>query len=229
MAFFLTPDSRTPCSDGEDSSWRSGLLIWSRRGSQLTAETSRTQHSCGLRRPDLAGSGGCAGNGVPAGPDTPSFPGSWPFEKRRAPLPSQEGPVRHGSRRGRVVSDFFLFEGCGLAGVGGTTGMTFGSSPYQVRQRHADLVRGPRPAGGPRPGRATAVKNRARPASHQTVGLPGLRPRTPARDSWSSDIGVSSLRLAPWVPVRPRLAGRPVAQWRRKRLMSKTSLVCSMG
>src|SRR5262249_22502920 len=52
--------------------------------------------------------------------------------------------------------------------------------------------------------------SRARPASHQSARLPGLRPRTPTADSWARDIGVSSLRLAPSAPVRPRLAGCPV-------------------
>jgi hypothetical protein len=68
---------------------------------------------------------------------------------------------------------------------------------------------------------------RARPASDQGGRMPGRRPRTAAADSWSRDQGVSSLRLAPWAPVRPRRAGRPVAQGLTKRLPSKTSLVCS--
>jgi hypothetical protein len=69
---------------------------------------------------------------------------------------------------------------------------------------------------------------RKRPASQHSVRLPGLRPRTPAADSRSIDIGVSSCWLAPQAPVRPRLTGRPVAQCRTKRCPSKTSLVCSM-
>ena len=70
-------------------------------------------------------------------------------------------------------------------------------------------------------------KKRARPASHPGVGLPGLRPRTPDSDSWSTDNGLSSLWLAPSAPVRRRLAGRAAAQCLTKRLTSNTSFVCN--
>jgi hypothetical protein len=73
-----------------------------------------------------------------------------------------------------------------------------------------------------------ARRRQARPVSHQSGGLPGLRPRTPTTGSWPSDNGVSSLWLAPQAPVRRRLTGRPVAQCLTKRSTSKTSLVCSM-
>jgi hypothetical protein len=43
-------------------------------------KASRIQHSCGLRRPRSAEQGGCAGDSVPAGPDTYTFPAPWPFK-----------------------------------------------------------------------------------------------------------------------------------------------------
>ena len=123
-----------------------------------TAKTNRTRHSDGLRRPSPAGSSGCAGSTVPAGPDTHSFPVSWPLEKRRAHLPRRVGPVRHGSRRGRSVRRFLLFEGCGPAGVGRTWDGALAPSPCSVRQPRADLVSSPGPPAGRRPvGLTTAV------------------------------------------------------------------------
>jgi hypothetical protein len=192
--------------------------------------TSRTQHSCGLWRPRPAGRGGCAGGSAPAGPDTYRCPGPWPFEVRLA-RPAGGRPVRQGSRLGRVVVGVFLLAGFRSGGGRGCAGLVL------AHQARSSLVTRLWPRSRWRPPThrravarwATAVsRKRARPASHQTVGLPGLRPRTPATGSRSTDRGVSSLWLAPRAPVRPRLAGRPVAQDRTKRWTSKTCLVRSM-
>jgi hypothetical protein len=190
--------------------------------------TSRTQHSCGLRRPHSAEQGGCARNSVPAGPATRSFPAPWPFEVRRAHLLQGRGQLGSAHGRGGSSGDS-PFSGALRRGSGGPWDGASAPSPFSWDSRVL-IPFVPRPTSGPRPGRgATAVSRRARPASHQTGRLPGLRPRTPVADSWSPDSGVSSWWLAPSAPVRPRLAGRPVAQCLTKRLTSKTSLVCSMG
>ena len=122
-------------------------------------------------------------------------------------------PVRSGSRAGRVVGRFLLLQGrCGggredlgrVPGRPGTEPVTVDSfvlSPFVPRPTSAALWC-----------TNTANNNkRARPASHPVGGLPGLRPKTPDVDSWSSDNGLSSLGLTPKAPVRRRLAGRPMA------------------
>ena len=149
-------------------------------------------------------------------------------QRRRAHLPRGRGQLGKAHGWGGSSGDGFLLRG-GPAGVGRTWDGASAPSPYSVRQPRADLVS----SSDPPPGRGPVIAprsevSRARPASHQTGGLPGLRPRTPAAGSRPTDDGVSSLRLAPWAPVRPRLAGRPVAQGLTKRLTSKTSFVCSM-
>ena len=230
-AFFLTPFLRGHGSGGEGTASATRLAIGGRRDSWPgRPRTSRTQHSYGLRRPDPAGPGGCAGEQAPAGPDTHSCPGPWPFKERRAHLPQGRGQLGTAHGWGGSSGDGLLPRGCGPAGVGRTWDGASAPSPYSVRQPRADLVSSPDPP----PGRGPMTDHRgqrgrrARPASHQSVGLPGLRPRTPGAGSWPSDSWVSSLRLAPSAPVRPRLAGRPAAQCLTKRLTSKTSLVCSM-
>ena len=205
------------------------LAIGGRRGSWPRGpRTSRTQHSCGLRRPGPAGPGGCAGEPAPAGPDTPSFPGPWPFKKRRAHPPQGGGQLGRAHGWGGSSGDGLLLRGAARRGSGGL-GMVL---RHQART-HGGSV----PLTSFRP---PTHRRAAAPASHrsQEVGR-GRRPiqasgcrgcgRGPTRaDSWSRDVGRSSLRLAPLAPVRHRLAGRPVAQCRRKRLISKTSLVWSM-
>src|SRR5262249_26680325 len=155
------------------------------------------------------------------GPDTHPFPAPWPFEERRAHS-ATECPVRPGSRAGRVVGRFLLpgAPRWGRVDWGGG----FGTEPVTLGQLRAEPVQSPthprRAAGVP-----TAVPKRA-----GTAGVPskrpaaGAMPRTPDPDSWSTDNGLSSHGLAPSAPVRRRLAGRAVAQWRTKRWTSKTAL-----
>src|SRR5947209_17987381 len=67
-AFFLTPFLRSYGGGGEDTASATRLAIGGRRDSwPRRPRTSRTQPSCGLRRPGSAGPGGCAGEHAPAG------------------------------------------------------------------------------------------------------------------------------------------------------------------
>jgi hypothetical protein len=188
--------------------------------------TSRTQHTGGLWRPRSAERGDCARDYAPAGPDTPSFPAPWPCEVRRARLLSRRCQL--GSAHGRGGSSgVLLLLGGAAAGVGGTWEGASAPSPFSLRQPRADRVASPDPPPRRAPRDHGGRCRRARPASHQSVRMPGLRPRTPAADSWSPDTGVSAQGLAPWAPVRRRRTGRPVAQCLTKRWTSKTSLVRS--
>ena len=93
--------------------------------------------------------------------------------------PRREGPVRPGSRAGRVVRRLLLFWGGAAAGVGWTLGGASAPNPLPW-DSYALSPLVPRPTAAARPIRAPRFRNkRARPASHQSVGLPGLRPRTP--------------------------------------------------
>ena len=102
-------------------------------------------------------------------------------------------------------------------------------SPYSLGQLRADPVSFPDPP----PGRGpvwpprSVIKAGAAgvPSKRQDAGA--AAEDTHSRAHWSSDSGLSSLRLAPSAPVRLRLAGRPVSQCLTKRLTSNTSLVCS--
>jgi len=176
----------------------------------LGLRTSRTQHSCGLRRPRSAEQGGCAGDSAPAGPDTYTFPAPWPFEVSSGSPP--EGGVQFGRAHGRGGSsgDSSFFRGAAV-GVGRTLGGCFGTEPVPVDSFVLSPFV-PRPTSAALWCTDTAIRNNwARPASHPAGGLPGLPPKTPDTDSRSSDNGLSSLGLTPKAPVRRRLAGRPVA------------------
>ncbi len=155
-------------------------------------------------------------------------PGSVAIQVCDGLSPRREGPVRPGSRAGRVVRRLLLFAGGAAARGRVDLGRCLGTKPVTLGQLHAEPVCSPtHPRGAA--ARGTAFRNRrVRPASHPSVRLPGLRPRTPEADSWSSDNRVSSSGLAPLAPVRLRLAGRAVVQCLTKRLTSNTSLVCSM-
>jgi hypothetical protein len=144
--------------------------------------TSRTQHTCGLRRPRSGERGGCAGGQAPAGPDTRSFPAPWPFEDRRAHLRQGRGQLGSAHGRGGSSGDS-SFSGAPRRGSGGPWDGASAPSPF-TWDSFALIPLVPRPTPGARPGRAaTACRSRARPASHQDVRMPGLRPRTPAADS----------------------------------------------
>ena len=143
-AFSLTPFLRGHSSGGEGMASATRLAIGGRRDSWPgRPRTSRTQHSCGLRRPGPAGPGGCAGGGVPAGPDTHSFPGPWPFKERRAHLPQGRGQLGKAHRWGGSSGDRSLLRGGGPAGVGRTWDGASAPSPYSVRRPRADLVSWP--------------------------------------------------------------------------------------
>ena len=106
-------------------------------------------------------------------------PGVVAIRKAAGSSPPRERPVRQGSRPGRVVRRFPPVGSRGSAGVGWTWDGASAPSPYCVRRPRADLVASPDPP----PHRGPVVdrrgrKKRARPASHQSVGLSGLRPRT---------------------------------------------------
>jgi hypothetical protein len=209
---------------------------WPRR-----PRTRRTQHSCGLRRPRSVEQGGCARTRAPTGPDTPSFPAPWPFQVRRAHLLSRR--VQFGTAHGRVGSsdDPSFFRAAVRRGSGGPGDGASASSPHSLRQRHADLVSSPDPPTGRGlvgPPRTVTSRRGRRPI--KPSGCRGCGPGHPLAGSWSRDVGVSSLGLAPQAPVRPRLGGasacargaahsggRPVARCLTKRLTSNTSFVCS--
>ena len=184
---------------------RPGLSIGGRRGHK----TSRTQHSCGLWRPGPARPGGCAGVSALVGPDTHSFPAPWPFEERRAHLPG-EGPVRPGSRSGRVVRRLLLYSRGGApVGVGWILGGCFGTEPVFWGQLRAEPVHPPTHLRSVV--QAPRIKSkRARPASHQSGRLPGLRPRTPDRTRGPLTTGC---HRCGWPRRLPLGVGSPAVPW----------------
>jgi hypothetical protein len=191
--------------------------------------TSRTQHSCGLRRPNPAGSGGCVRVRALAGPDTYSFPAPWPFEVAAGSLPGGGVPFGRAHGRGGSSGDASWSGAALWRGSGGLWDVASAASPLPWDSvTLSPLVPRPTPA-APRVVH-TAVPRRSghgrRPI--QASGCRGCGRGHPNTDSWSTDNGLSSLGLAPLAPVRRRLAGRAVAQCLTKRLTSKTSLVCSM-
>ena len=165
------------------------------------------------------------GNDAPAGPDTHSFPRPRPFEKRRAHLPEGRGQLGRASRPGRVVGRWLLPSGAAARrGSGGLWDGASAPSPLSLRQPRADLVLSPDPP--PRRGRSAANgKKRARPASHPTVRLPGLLPRT-YLSGLDGPLTTACHRtgLAPSAPVRHRLAGRPAASMSHEALDIKDLL-----
>ena len=110
-------------------------------------------------------------------------PGAVAIHSRRAHLLGEEGPVRFSSRAGRVVGRSPPARGGAAAGVGVTWDGAAAPSPYYLRRPRADLVVSPDPPPRRDPeGRSPRIGiKRARPASHPSVRLPGLRPRAPRR------------------------------------------------
>ena len=190
---------------------RPGLAIGSWRGSwPRRPRTNRTQPTCGLRRPRSAEQGGCARSSVLAGPDTHRFPAPWPFKVRRAHLPEGEGPVRLGSRTGRVVRRFLLLRSA-PAGVGGTRGWCFGTKPVYLRQRHADLVRPPTHRRGAARWWATADGQGGhgrRPI--KASGCRGCGPGHPQRTRGPVTMGCHRWGWPRWLPLG---LGSPAAPW----------------
>src|SRR5205823_4915881 len=146
-ALFLTPFLRGHSSGGEGH--RSATRLGYRMRTRLLAprpRTSRTQHSCGLRRPRSAERGGCAGSGVPAGPDTRSFPAPWPFKS--GGLVSQgRGQLGKAHGWGGSSGDRLLLRGRGPAGVGRTLGWRLGAKPVlgETALRRSRFVPRPTP------------------------------------------------------------------------------------
>jgi hypothetical protein len=125
---------------------RPGLAIGGRRDSWPQGpKTSRTQHSCGLRRPGPAGPGGCAGNKprpVPIRVRSRLRGHSRSGRLTSAAGGSSSARLTGGAGRPAIAS---FFRGRGPAGVGRTWDGAWAPSPYSVRRRHADLVSSPDP------------------------------------------------------------------------------------
>jgi len=136
---------------------RPGLAIGGRRGPWPQAQRRAAPNS-------HADSGGPAPQGQAAVPGTGPRPvpilmrSPARGHSRSGGLTSpREGPVRPGSRRGRVVRRcLLLFRGGGPAGVGRTWDGASAPSPQQWRRPRADLVWPPDPP----PGRGVAVGHR---------------------------------------------------------------------
>jgi len=143
--------------------------------------------------------------------------------------PQGRGQLGTAHGRGGSSGDGSFFVAAARRGSGGHWDGASAPSPYSLRQPRADLVSSPGPPPGRRPVTAPRsagqVGRGRRPI--KASGCRGCGPGLTRADSWPTDIGKSSLWLAPWAPVRRRLTGRPVAQALTKRLTSKTSLVCS--
>ena len=180
-AFLLTPFLRGHSSGGEGNRSATRLGYPGRRGSwPRRPRTSRTQHAYGLRRPRSAEQGGCAGEQRPGRSRYSFVPKPVAIRKAAGSSPPGERPVRYGSRPGRVVGRFLRLHGPRFGGGRVDLGWRLGAKPalLETALRRSRYV--PRPTSGPRP-RFTprsARTRRARPASHQSVRLPGLRPRT---------------------------------------------------
>src|SRR5262249_10740412 len=125
-----------------------------------------------------------ADSGGPAPQGQAAVPGPSPGRSRYASVPSsvaiqratgspppREGPVRHGSRVGRVVRRFLLLRVRGLAGVGRTWDGAWAPSPYSLRQPRADLVLPPAPP----PGRGSAGGLPRSARESGTAGVPSKR------------------------------------------------------
>jgi hypothetical protein len=142
----------------------------------------------------------CQGQG-PAGPDTRSFPTPRPLEGRLAQLLAKSVPL--GKARGRGGSSVHtgFLKGGGPAGVGGRWD-GHAPSPFFVGQLHADPVSSPGPPPGPGPVvRPPRSRSRARPASHQTGRIPGLRPWTPGAGSRPQGRGCRRAGWPRWLPL----------------------------
>jgi len=207
---------------------RPGLAIEGRR--RLLAHAMDEPHPTPMRTPAalLRRTGRLCRGQCPGRSRYSWVPGTVAIRQCVGLTPRKECPVRPGSRSGRVVRRLLLFSAALRWGSGGFWESASARNPFTLGQLRADPVQSPDPP--PRRGLDThrgSEKRRARPASHQSGRLPGLRPRTPESDSWSTDNGLSSLRLAPSAPVRRRLAGRAAAQCLTKRLTSNTSFVCN--
>jgi hypothetical protein len=143
-------------------------------------------------------------------------------------LTSASGRGQFGTAHGRGgssgVSSFFRGA---AAGVGWTLRWCFGTKPVITETASADLACPPTHRRGvaryTTDGRSGSGR---RPI--QATGCRGCGPGHPRRTRGPLTAGCHRQGLTPSAPVRPRLAGRPVAQCLTKRVTSKTSLVWSM-
>src|SRR5205823_3716462 len=116
------------------------------------------------------GSGGCAGEQAPAGPDTHSCPRPWPFKKRRAHLPQGRGQLGKAHGWGGSSGDIPPSSGRRFGGGREDLGWCLGTKPVlsETASRRSRFV--PRPTGGSPPAGNTAVRNKAGAA-----GVPSKR------------------------------------------------------
>jgi len=85
----------------------------------------------GLRRPHSAERGGCAGLSAPAGPDTHSFPGPWPFEVASGSLCKESVQLGRAHGWGGSPGDSSLFSGAAFRwGSGGFWEGASAPSPF---------------------------------------------------------------------------------------------------
>jgi hypothetical protein len=143
QAFFLTPFSPGCSSGAEATSPRPGLL------SVADAAPGPTGHRRAAPNTH-ADSGGPTPQSRAAVPGTVSRPVPILIRSRlrgqsktTGSPPQGEGPVRQGSRAGRVVRRAFLLLRGAVAGVGETWEGASAPSPYYLRQPRADLVSPP--------------------------------------------------------------------------------------
>ena len=147
--------------------------------------TSRTQHSCGLRRPRSAEQVVCAGNSASAGPDTLSFPTPWPFKCATGSLPEGSVPLGRAHGRGGSSGDSSFLGSGAAAGVGGTLEGCFGTQPVSLGQLHAEPVCSPDPPPRPRRYGHRGSENRGhRRRPIKAAGCRGCGQGHPLTDSW---------------------------------------------
>jgi hypothetical protein len=136
-------------------------------------------------------------------------PGSAAIRSSAGSPPQGEGPVRPGSRTGRVVRRSLLPRGA-AAGVGWTVGWCLGTKPVFLGQRHADPVRPPTRLRGV--ARWTTTDGRSghgrRPI--KATGYRGCGPGRPRRTR-----GPLTAGCRPWGWPRrlPLGLGSPAAPW----------------
>ena len=142
--------------------------------------------------------------------------------------PRRERPVRHGWRLGRIVRRRLLLSRRSRGG-GGREDLGWPlAKPVSLGQRYADPVGPPTHRRSVTSFATTAVEiyGRGRRPINPAGCLGGPGPHRRSRcslDGWGRREGWP---LA--APVRLRLAGRPVAQWRRNWSILKTSFFWSM-
>jgi hypothetical protein len=138
-------------------------------------------------------------------------PGSVAIRRATGSPPQPEGPVRPGSRTGRVVRRS-SFSGGAAAGVGWTLGWCFGTKPVSLRQLRADLVVSPDP-----PPRRTPLRTPGDPAVAGAAGVPSKRQVAGAATQDIPERTRGPLTVVchrrGWPPRLPLGVGSPAAPW----------------